>query len=72
MIEEAQDMRASAVVLGLPRRVSGASVFGKTVESVLAERPCRVIIESVPPPPSRPRRRGEERRRSEPPVKVPA
>jgi hypothetical protein len=24
-------------------------VFGKTLETVLAERPCRVIIESRPP-----------------------
>jgi len=49
IIEEAQDMRAAAVVLTLPRRVSGTSVFGKTLETVLAERPCRVIIESRPP-----------------------
>jgi APA family basic amino acid/polyamine antiporter len=48
IIEEAQDMRAAAVVLPLPRRVKGASVFGKTLETVLAERPCRVIIESSP------------------------
>ena len=41
-------MRATAVVMGLPRRVSGYSVFGKTLETVLAERPCRVIIESQP------------------------
>jgi basic amino acid/polyamine antiporter, APA family len=49
IIEEAQDMRAAAVVMTLPRRVAGTSVFGKTVEMVLAERPCRVIIESRPP-----------------------
>jgi APA family basic amino acid/polyamine antiporter len=53
IIEEAQDMRAAAVVMGLPRRVAGTSVFGKTIETVLAERPCRVIIESRPP--ARPR-----------------
>jgi APA family basic amino acid/polyamine antiporter len=34
--------------MGLPRRVSGYSVFGKTLETVLAERPCRVIIEYQP------------------------
>ena len=49
IIEEAQDMRAAAVVLQLPRRIAGTSVFGKTLETVLAERPCRVIIESQPP-----------------------
>src|SRR5215216_3810887 len=48
IIEEAQDMRAAAVVMGLPQRVAGTSVFGKTLETVLAERPCRVIIESRP------------------------
>jgi APA family basic amino acid/polyamine antiporter len=48
IIEEAQDMRAAAVILTLPRRVAGSSVFGKTIETVLAERPCRVIIESNP------------------------
>jgi APA family basic amino acid/polyamine antiporter len=48
IIEEAGDMRAAAIVMPLPRRVSGASLFGKTLETVLAERPCRVIIESAP------------------------
>jgi APA family basic amino acid/polyamine antiporter len=48
IIEEAGDMRAAAIVMPLPRRVDGASLFGKTLETVLAERPCRVIIESSP------------------------
>ena len=48
IIEEAEDMRATAIVLGLPRRIAGSSVFGKTLETVLAERPCRVVIESTP------------------------
>jgi APA family basic amino acid/polyamine antiporter len=48
IIEEAVDMRASAIVMALPRRVAGASLFGKTIETVLAARPCRVIIESTP------------------------
>jgi APA family basic amino acid/polyamine antiporter len=55
IIEEAQDMRAAAVIMTLPRRVAGTSVFGKTIETVLAERPCRIIIESRPP--ERPERR---------------
>jgi basic amino acid/polyamine antiporter, APA family len=49
IVEEALDMRAAAIVMALPRRVDGASLFGKTLETVLAERPCRVIIESTPP-----------------------
>ena len=48
IVEEATDMRAAAIVMPLPRRVDGASLFGKTIETVLAERPCRVIIESTP------------------------
>jgi basic amino acid/polyamine antiporter, APA family len=47
IVEEAREMGARAIVLPLPPR-SGATVFGKTVETVLAERPCRVIIQSDP------------------------
>jgi APA family basic amino acid/polyamine antiporter len=32
--------------MSLPPRRAGASLFGKTLETVLAERPCRVIIDS--------------------------
>jgi len=48
IVEEATAMRAAAIVMELPRRVAGASVFGKTLETVLTERPCRVVIESTP------------------------
>src|SRR5215212_9512081 len=57
IVEEAVDMRAAAIVLALPRRVDGASLFGKTLETVLAERPCRVVIESTPPAEGTTRRR---------------
>src|SRR6478609_5929872 len=50
IIEEAVDMRAAAIVMPLPQRINGSSIFGKTLETVLAERPCRVIIESQPAP----------------------
>ena len=40
IVEEAQQMRARAIVLPLPPR-TGATAFGKTVETVLAERPRR-------------------------------
>jgi basic amino acid/polyamine antiporter, APA family len=47
IVDEARTMRAAAVVLPLrPRR--GGALFGSTVETVLAERPCRVIVESTP------------------------
>jgi APA family basic amino acid/polyamine antiporter len=48
IIEEAIDMRAAAIVMALPPRIDGASLFGKTIETVLTERPCRVVIESTP------------------------
>ena len=48
IVEEAVEMRAAAIVMPLPRRIDGASLFGKTLETVLTERPCRVIIESSP------------------------
>ena len=47
IIDEARAMRAQAIVLALPPR-SGTTLFGKTVETILAERPCRVIVESPP------------------------
>jgi APA family basic amino acid/polyamine antiporter len=46
IVEEAKDIRARAIVMSLPPRRAGVSLFGKTLETVLAERPCRVIIDS--------------------------
>ena len=46
IIEEAEDMRAPRDRDAAAARATGASLFGKTLETVLAERPCRVIIES--------------------------
>jgi amino acid transporter len=46
IIEEATDLRAAAIVMPLPRRVAGGSLFCRTLETVLTERPCRVIIET--------------------------
>jgi basic amino acid/polyamine antiporter, APA family len=47
IVEEAREMHARAIVLALAPR-SGGTLFDRTVETVLAERPCRVIIESTP------------------------
>ncbi len=47
IVEEARAMGAKAIVMPLPAR-SGGTVFSKTVETVLAERPCRVIIQADP------------------------
>ena len=48
VVEEAKEIRARAVVMPLPPRRAGASLFGRTLETVLSERPCRVIIDSSP------------------------
>jgi APA family basic amino acid/polyamine antiporter len=46
VVEEAKDIRARAIVMPLPPRRAGASLFGRTLETVLTERPARVIIDS--------------------------
>src|SRR3954468_1860970 len=47
IVDEAKQMRARAIVMALAPR-SGGTLFDRTVETVLSERPCRVIIESTP------------------------
>jgi len=47
IVDEAREIGARAIVMPLPERTGGGSVFGRTLETVLAERPCRVIIESA-------------------------
>ncbi len=46
IVDEARELHARAIVMPLPAR-TGGSLFGKTLETVLSERPCRVIIESA-------------------------
>ncbi len=47
LVQEAVELRARAIVLALPPR-QGANIFDKAIETVLRERPCRVIIQSDP------------------------
>ena len=47
IVDEALAIQARAIVVSLPDRGGGA-VFDKTIATLLRERPCRVIIESVP------------------------
>jgi APA family basic amino acid/polyamine antiporter len=47
IVNEALEMSAKVIVMALPAR-TGSTVFGKTVETVLSERPCRVIIQHDP------------------------
>jgi basic amino acid/polyamine antiporter, APA family len=46
IVDEAREMKAAAIVMAMPH--SGTASFGRTLETVLRERPCRVIIESMP------------------------
>jgi APA family basic amino acid/polyamine antiporter len=48
VVDEAREIRARAVVMSLPPRRSGFPVFSRTLEHVLSERPCRVIVEAAP------------------------
>ena len=45
--EEAEELKASAIVIGLRYR-NGVPLYGKTLQTVLAERPCRVIVVGDP------------------------
>jgi basic amino acid/polyamine antiporter, APA family len=47
MAEEARDIKAAAIVVQLTYR-NGTPLYGRTLEAVLAERPCRVIVVAEP------------------------
>jgi APA family basic amino acid/polyamine antiporter len=50
IVDEAKEIRARAIVMAPPRRkTSGGPLFGRTLEYVLAHRPARVIVETLPP-----------------------
>jgi APA family basic amino acid/polyamine antiporter len=53
VVDEARAIKARAIVMSLPPRRTGTSLFGKSLETVLAERPCRVIITTSPGGPSK-------------------
>ncbi|MBX5468647.1 MAG: universal stress protein [Thermoleophilaceae bacterium] len=53
IVDEAREIRARAIVMTAPRHRAGATTLGRTLETVLAERPCRVIIESAEAGPER-------------------
>jgi APA family basic amino acid/polyamine antiporter len=50
IVEEAREIKARALIMALPRRPRAAgSPFGRTLDTVLADRPSRVIITTEPP-----------------------
>jgi len=56
IVEEARRIKAAAVVMQLRYR-NGIPLYGKTLQTVLAERPCRVIVAAQPGEAMRPQRR---------------
>jgi APA family basic amino acid/polyamine antiporter len=49
IVEEAREIKARALIMALPKRPrSAGSPFGRTLETVLGDRPCRVIITTEP------------------------
>jgi APA family basic amino acid/polyamine antiporter len=48
LAEEAAEIKAAAIVVGLRYR-NGIPQYDKTLQTVLGERPCRVIVVSEPP-----------------------
>ncbi|HEV2060078.1 MAG TPA: universal stress protein [Solirubrobacteraceae bacterium] len=47
IVETARELHAVAIVMPLPPR-TGTTLFGKTIRTVLTDRPCRVIVECEP------------------------
>jgi APA family basic amino acid/polyamine antiporter len=47
IVEEAEQMKATAIVMTLRYR-NGSPLYGKTLQTVLAQRPCRVIVSANP------------------------
>ncbi|MGI8558012.1 MAG: amino acid permease [Solirubrobacteraceae bacterium] len=50
IIDQARARNTAAIVIPVPPRRRADVVFGSTIETLLRERPCRVIIESRPAP----------------------
>ncbi|MCL4286538.1 MAG: hypothetical protein KJ006_02675, partial [Thermoleophilia bacterium] len=47
IIDEARDIKAVAIVMQLTYR-DGTPLYGKTLQGVLAKRPCRIIVAANP------------------------
>jgi APA family basic amino acid/polyamine antiporter len=47
IVDEAREIDAAAIVISLRYR-NGRPLYGKTLQTVLAKRPCRVIVAAEP------------------------
>jgi APA family basic amino acid/polyamine antiporter len=54
IVERAKEINAAAIVMQLRYR-NGAPLYGKSLQTVLAERPCRVIVAAKPEDSAEPR-----------------
>jgi APA family basic amino acid/polyamine antiporter len=61
IVREAVDARSQAIVMPMPVRRPSGRLLNKTLEVVLAKRPTRVIVDSVPAKPLRERRPARDR-----------
>ena len=52
IVDRAKQTRARAVILSVPRGGATRSGFGRALETVLAERPCRIIVDTPAPMPA--------------------
>ena len=48
IVREAIEARSDAIVMPMPQRRPSGKTLNRTLEIVLAKRPCRVIIDSAP------------------------
>jgi len=48
ILAAAREIKARAIVMSVPPKRVGSSLLGPTIETVLADRPTRVIIDSTP------------------------
>ena len=49
IVDEAREIKARAIIMAIPQRGRAAgSPFGRTLETVLADRPTRVIVTTEP------------------------
>jgi basic amino acid/polyamine antiporter, APA family len=49
IVDRAKEKRARAVVLSIPRGAATRSNLGRVLDTVLSERPCRVIVDTPAP-----------------------
>jgi len=47
IVQEARASRSDAIVMAMPRRSAPGKLMNRTLEVVLAKRPCRVIVDST-------------------------